>query len=90
MKKRFRSKRYGAGLYYIMCASGRVYTLSLVEKVEGLMDTNWVWVNQMGGDGGNDHYPTKREALAALLDYDAHRHYDPKYGWVYKPEGSSE
>jgi len=37
------------------------------------------------GEGGHDHFDTKKDAIAALHEYVAHRKYVEPYGWCYWP-----
>lgn len=75
-------KRISAGLYEY------TFTNGLVFRIIGLRDEcagRWVYTGGMNeAEGGDDHFYSKREALAALLDYVAHRAYNEQLQcWCY-------
>ena len=77
-----KTKRISAGVYEYTFENDLMFH---VVKVEGL--SSWYFINaKNNSEGGNDHFRSKAEALAALLEYIPLRTYDPVYGWVMRTE----
>ena len=71
-------KKLAQGLYSHTHTDGALFRVTYIEELK-----SWNWHNINGKEYG-EPVKTKRECVAALMDYLAHRVYDKQWGWIYE------
>ncbi len=79
-------KKIVPGCYEYTTPEGLTFRVVQIRDADTGSGANGKWYFDGGeNEGGNDHFNTKRAAIAALHDYIAHRQYVSPYGWCYCP-----